>query len=307
MLAAMAHQTTTITATDGAPLAVHVWPVPDARGVVQLTHGMGEHALRYGELATALNEAGWAVVGQDHRGHGASAGSPDELGAIGADGWRALVADIGAVRAVAEAEANGGPLVLLGHSMGSFAVQQYLPTGSAGLAAVVLTGTAALDLLEPALDLDAPLDLAMFNAPFAPARTDFDWLSRDEARVDAYVADPLTGFGLDVDGAKALFAGARPLADPAVLRGVRPDLPVYVAVGDADPVNAGLALVHPLVERYGAAGLTDVLLRIYPGARHELTNETIRGDVTADLLGWLDQRLPRACSSPWGEEQPPSV
>jgi len=291
MLWPMAPETSTLKASDGSTIAVHHWPAAAPRGVLQLTHGMGEHALRYTELADALNASGWSVVAQDHRGHGASAASEVDLGQLGPDGWPALIADIGAVRELARAIAPRGPLVLFGHSMGSFAVQQYLPQHSGGVDAVVLTGTAALDLLEPALDLDAPLDLAMFNAPFAPARTDFDWLSRDEAQVDAYIADHLCGFGLDVDGAKGLFAGARPLAASNALDGVRSNLPVYVAVGDMDPVNGQLALVHPLVERYRSAGLTDVELKTYPGARHELTNETNRKEVVTDLLGWLDARF----------------
>lgn len=291
MLAPMTQQSTTLTTSDGTAIAVHHWPAENPRGLLQLTHGMGEHALRYAELAASLNAAGWTVVAQDHRGHGASAVFADELGQIGAAGWDALVDDIDTVRAFARDLVPDGPLVLFGHSMGSFAVQQYLPGHSDGLAGVVLTGTAALDLLEPALDLDAPLDLAMFNAPFAPARTDFDWLSRDEERVDAYVADPLTGFGLDVDGTKGLFAGARRVASAEALRGVRADLPVHVAVGEADPVNGQLALVHALVERYRAAGLSDVQLTTYPGARHELTNETNRAEFTADLIRWLDKLL----------------
>jgi alpha-beta hydrolase superfamily lysophospholipase len=186
------------------------------------------------------------------------------------------------------------PLVLYGHSMGSFAVQQYLAANSDKVDGVVLTGTAALDLLEPALDLDAPLELTMFNAGFAPARTDFDWLSRDDARVDAYLADPLTGFGLDAGAVRALFDGARPLAEPETLAGLRTTLPVYVAVGDADPVNAGLALVFPLVSRYRTAGLTDVELKVYTGARHELTNETNRDEFAVDLGNWLNARFARA-------------
>lgn len=280
-------ESTTLATPSGSKIRVHTWAAAQPRGVVQLTHGMGEHALRYAELATALNDEGWTVVAQDHRNHGASAATPDDLGQIGEDGWTALVDDIGAVGQLARTAVPDGPLVLFGHSMGSFAVQQFLPRGSAHLDAVVLTGTAALDLLEPAIDLDAELDLAMFNAPFAPARTDFDWLSRDPERVDAYIADPLTGFGLDIAGTKGLFAGARPLADADALERVRPDLPVLIAVGDSDPVNAGLALVQPLVARYLDAGLTDVELRVYDGARHELTNETIRSEFTADLVRWL--------------------
>jgi len=139
--------------------------------------------------------------------------------------------------------------------MGSFAVQQYLFDHSADIDGVVLTGTAAIDLLEGALDLDQPIDLGMFNAPFQPARTDYDWLSRDEAQVAA----------------------------------IRSGLPVYIAVGEADPVNAGLALLTPLTERYEAAGLTDVTIRTYPVARHEILNETNRDEIIAELKAWLDR------------------
>jgi alpha-beta hydrolase superfamily lysophospholipase len=119
--------------------------------------------------------------------------------------------------------------------MGSFATQQYLLDHSAEVAAVVLTGTAVLDLLEPALDLDQPLDLAMFNAPFAPARTDYDWLSRDEAQVDAYVADPLCGFGLDGPAGKQMFVGARRMASPEALAAPGPPPPGPGAGGGAPP------------------------------------------------------------------------
>jgi alpha-beta hydrolase superfamily lysophospholipase len=179
--------------------------------------------------------------------------------------------------------------VLVGHSMGSFAVQQYILDHSDDADGVVLTGTAAIDLLEGALDLDQPIDLSLFNAPFRPARTDYDWLSRDEAIVDAYLADPRCGFGIDTDSAKAMFAGARRGADPAQVAAIRPGLPVYIAVGEADPVNGGLTLLTPLTERYEAAGLTDVTIRTYPAARHEILNETNRAEVIAELTSWLDR------------------
>jgi alpha-beta hydrolase superfamily lysophospholipase len=157
---------------------------------------------------------------------------------------------------------------------------------------VVLTGTAVIDLLEPALDLDQPLDLAMFNAPFQPARTDFDWLSRDESVVDAYIADPQCGFGIDPVAARKMFIGARRLADPDQLGAVRPDLPVYIAAGEADPVNGGLTLLTPLADRLTAAGLTDVTVRTYPQARHEILNETNSAEVIGELIRWLDRELP---------------
>jgi alpha-beta hydrolase superfamily lysophospholipase len=276
----------------GVKVAAYRWDPPGpARGIVQLTHGMGEHALRYGAVAQSLNAQGFVVYAQDHRGHGATAGSLDQQGLIGADGWTELVNDIGRLRLVALAEQDRGqgalPVVLVGHSMGSFAVQQYLPEHSGDVAAVVLTGTAAIDLMEPGLDLTGPLDLSAFNAPFVPARTDYDWLSRDEAQVDAYVADPRCGFGLDQEGTRQMFAAARRLADPQVLGAIRKDLPIYVAVGEHDPVNGQLALVNALIDRYRAAGIDDVTLRVYPGARHEVFNETNRDEVLADLEDWL--------------------
>jgi alpha-beta hydrolase superfamily lysophospholipase len=282
----------------GVRVAAYRWdPSGPARAIVQVTHGMGEHALRYAALAEALTERGFVVYAQDHRGHGATAAAEDVLGQIGADGWTELVADIGRLSALARSQQGDLPLVVLGHSMGSFACQQYLLDHSGDLDALVLTGTAAIDLLEPALDLSGPLDLTAFNAPFAPARTDYDWLSRDEAQVDRYVADPRCGFGLDPAGARQMFLAARQVADPVRLAAVRPDLPVYVAVGEQDPVNGQLALSQALVERLRAAGLTDVSSVVYPGARHEILNETNRDQVVGDLITWLDRVVPAGAAA----------
>jgi alpha-beta hydrolase superfamily lysophospholipase len=282
----------TYPAKDGTEIAGYRWdPAGQPRGAVQLTHGMGEHVQRYDALARAITGRGLVAYGQDHRGHGATARSADELGQLGPDGWTQLVGDIDLLVSRIHDEQPGLPLVLLAHSMGSFAVQQYLLDHSDRVDAVVLTGTTALDQLEPALDLDKPIDLAMFNAAFEPARTEFDWLSRDEAIVDAYIADPRCGFGIDTDAAKDMFAGARRVADPGQVAAVRSDLPLYIAAGELDPVNANLALLNVLAGRYRAAGLTDVTVRTYPGARHEILNETNRDQVVADILEWIDQVL----------------
>jgi alpha-beta hydrolase superfamily lysophospholipase len=275
-------------------VAAYRWdPDSTPRAIVQITHGMGEHALRYAGLAQALNARGMVVYAQDHRGHGATARSGQELGQIGEQGWAELVNDIGRLRAKARQEHPSVPLVLLGHSMGSFAAQQYLLDHSEDVSAAVLTGTAVLDLLEPAVNLDEPIDLAMFNAPFQPARTDYDWLSRDEGQVDKYVNDPRCGFGLDAAAARAMFAAARQMADPSRVAGMRTDLPIYIATGEMDPVNGQLALVQALVGRYTAAGLTDVTLKIHLQARHEIFNETNRDEVVGDLLTWLELKLTR--------------
>jgi len=278
----------TFPSADGTQIAAYRWdPAGPPTAAVQITHGMGEHALRYEHVANALTDAGYVVYAQDHRGHGASISG--EQGNLGAGGWQGLVADIGLLSAIVRAEHPGLPLILLGHSMGSFAVQQYLLDHSLDVDGVVLTGTAVIDLLEPALDLDQPLDLAMFNAPFQPARTDYDWLSRDESEVDAYVADPLCGFGIDPASAKAMFIGARRLADPTQVASLRDSLPVYIAVGEADPVNGGLTLLHPLVDRLKEAGLTDVTVVTYPEGRHEIFNETNKDEVISSLIAWVNR------------------
>jgi alpha-beta hydrolase superfamily lysophospholipase len=275
---------------DGTRIAAYRWdPDGQPRAAVQLTHGMGEHARRYEHVGQALAAAGYVVYAQDQRGHGASIADGGTPGDLGQGGWTGLVDDIGLLSARIRADHPGIPLILLGHSMGSFAVQQYLLDHSADLDGVVLTGTAVIDLLAPALDLDQELDLTLFNAPFQPARTDYDWLSRDDAVVDAYVADPLCGFGIDTDSAKAMFAGSQRFADPAEMAALRPDLPVYIAAGEADPVNGGLTLLHPLVDRFNVAGLADVTVVTYPDARHEVLNETNRDDVIAGIVRWADK------------------
>src|ERR1700759_1772205 len=284
----MTLNTFTFAGEDGAQITGYRWdPAGEPRAAVQITHGMGEHAPRYEHVAPGLNDAGDVVYRQGPRGHGASVIS--EPGQLGDGGWPALVDDIGGLSARVRDEQPGLPLVLLGHSMGSFAVQQYLLRHSWEVDAAVLTGTAVIDLLEPALDLDQPLDLTAFNAPFAPARTDYDWLTRDEAIVDAYVADPLCGFGLDPASGKQMFEGARALADPAQVANIRPDLPVYIAAGELDPVNGGLSLLTPLEDRLKEGGLTDVTVVTYPDARHEILNEINRAEGIAALVSWLDR------------------
>jgi alpha-beta hydrolase superfamily lysophospholipase len=277
----------------GVTVAAYRWdPVGEPRAIAQLAHGVGEHAERYAPLAHALTAEGYVVYAQDHRGHGNTATSSEQYGVLGEDGWGLLVEDYARMSKVAVDAHPGLPLALIAHSLGSFAAQQYLLDHSAHVSAVVLSGTAVIDLLEPAMDLDAPMDLSMFNAPFQPQRTDFDWLSRDEAQVDAYIADPRCGFGLDVPGGRAMFVAARQLADPARVSDMRKDLPVYVVVGEMDPVNGGMALVDELVRRYEAAGLQDVTVVSYPEARHEVFNETNRDEVVAGVVAWLDRVLP---------------
>jgi alpha-beta hydrolase superfamily lysophospholipase len=300
---AIAADTFSYRSADGTQLVGYRWAAGEGQtgaGIVVLVHGMGEHMRRYDHVAQALTAQGYVVYGHDHRGHGASLAANVEPGQLGDSGWSALVNDLNLVIAQAKSDHPGLPVVMLAHSMGSFATQQFLLDHGTDVDAVAMTGTTALDLLEPALDLSSELDLSAFNAPFQPARTEFDWLSRDESIVDAYLADPLCGFGIDAVSAKDMFAGARRLADPAEVARMPRDLPVYVAVGSKDPVNGGLTLLWPLVDRYRAAGLGDVTVRVYDDARHEILNETNRADVIADLLQWLQRVsvLPPARTNP---------
>jgi alpha-beta hydrolase superfamily lysophospholipase len=277
----------------GARIATYRWdPDGPPRAIAQITHGVGEYALRYRPLVDDLLADGYVVYSHDHRGHGNSAPSPDRFGLLGEDGWGELIADIGQVGQLAIDAHPGLPLALIAHSLGSFAAQQWLLDHSRDVTAVVLSGTAAIDLIEPGIDFDAPMNLSGYNAAFRPARTDFDWLSRDERQVDAYIADPWCGFGLDTPGNRAMFAGARQIADPARLAGMRKDLPLYLVVGEMDPVNGQLALVRELARRYEMAGLDNVTLVTYPEARHEVFNEINRDEVVAGMLAWLDRVLP---------------
>jgi alpha-beta hydrolase superfamily lysophospholipase len=283
-----------VDSVQGAALAALRWdPAGPPVAATLLVHGMGEHIRRYDETARALAADGWLVVGYDHRGHGRSILAGHGPGDLGPDGWTALVADVGRMIALVRADYPDLPVVMIAHSMGSFAAQQYLLEHSDEVDAVVLSGTAALDALEPALDFNSELDLSMFNGPFEPARTEFDWLSRDTAVVDEYVADPLCGFGLDIDSTRAMFEGARRIADSALVRMMRRDLPILIAVGDQDPVGGGGALVDQLAAHYRTAGLTDVTVRVFAGARHEILNETNRTQVRSEVSAWMIQAIRR--------------
>ena len=288
--------TLTFPSADGLTVHTYRWAVPDGTpvvGVVQIAHGMGEHAARYDRLAQALTGAGWEVYANDHRGHGRTAGHDQVgdggLGDLGPDGWNGLVDDIGRLEDLIAAAHPGLPRVLLGHSMGSFAAQQFILDHSADVDGVVLSGTTAVDLATATFDPDAPADLTGLNAGFEPARTPYDWLSRDEVEVDLYVADPFCGFGVDAAATASLVAAGPRLGEAEALAGIRSDLPLYLVAGSADPLNFELALLELVVQRYRDAGLVDITTDFHHGARHEVFNETNRDEITANLLVWLDR------------------
>jgi len=270
-------------------LFVRHWPSSGSvRAVVQISHGLGEHSGRYARLAAALGAAGFEVYAHDHRGHGRSVRDPAEFGHFGPDGWNALVDDLVAVGEAIDARSGGAPRVLLGHSLGSFAAQQYLLDHSADIRAAVLTGTSAIDAIFGALDADTSLDRMPGNESFE-GRTDFDWLSRDAAEVDRYIADPACGFSADADALADMAAAAKQPVDGDVLRSIRPDLPILLMSGSDDPLSGAMALVELVAQRYRDAGVRDVTVIGYQDARHEIFNETNRDEVTADLVAWLER------------------
>ncbi|MEV6659923.1 alpha/beta hydrolase [Nocardia fluminea] len=275
----------TFPSSDGTTIHVRSWLPTEAepRGIVQIAHGMGEHSDRYGHLAERLAGLGFAVYADDHRGHGLSMGPVP--GDLGPEGWNLLVADEVALTGLLRERHPGLPVTLIGHSLGSFAVQQYLLDHSGLVDEVVLSGTTAVDGLFGEIAAAGGDLIGFFNAEFQPTRTDADWISRDEAQVDAYNADPWCGFAIDEANMGLLAANAATrLSDPS---SVRADMPLYVMVGDKDPLNSKLRLSDLLVQRYRDAGLADLTYRVYADARHEVLNETNRDEVEADLLAWL--------------------
>ncbi|HSZ50684.1 MAG TPA: alpha/beta fold hydrolase [Caulobacteraceae bacterium] len=267
---------------DGAALAGFVWRSHAApKAVLQLAHGAGEHSGRYREPLTPIVEAGYVVYAADHRGHGLTSGMTS-LGDFGAGGAPAAVRDMAVLSRRARAETPGLPLILMGHSMGAMFSQAYLPENSELIDALVLSGTAGPGRIEP----------GTINRDFEPARTPYDWLSRDPTEVDAYIADPFCGIRFTPQSTASFTSLRERELSVATLAKVRRGLPVYVLVGDADPINAKLARLTPLIDVYRAAGL-DVKLKVYPGGRHEMLNETNRDEVVTDLLAWLDATVAR--------------
>jgi alpha-beta hydrolase superfamily lysophospholipase len=289
---------------DGQSLLARRWlPEGSPRAVVQIAHGLAEHSARYARLAAALNAAGYAVYASDLRGHGPKAAAADLGHFADEGGWGKVVGDLWAMNRLIAREQPGHSIIFLGHSTGSWLGQQFVSEHSDALAGVVYSGSngapppiaAAGRLVARAERLrqgkrgkSKLVNSLMFdglNKPFAPARTKSDWLSRDPAEVDAYVADPLCGFDVTNQLAIDLLDALPGLVTPERLARIRKDLPIYVFSGERDPVGAN---IQGLVEALKSAGFTRLTIRIYPGARHETLNETNRDEVTRDLIDWLD-------------------
>jgi len=226
------------------------------------------------------------VYGNDHRGHGRTAVPGAQCGDFGEGGFDLLVEDMICLSRLARRENPNLPLILLGHSMGSFAAQQYALEDSGGIDALILSGSGVLDGLAK-LASSAPAGKDILNAPFEPSRTPFDWLSRDSAVVDAFINDPLCFAELQPESFASFLAAAQRLSDLIQLRNIRDDLPIYLFSGSEDPVGQQLEGVQTLIDRYHKAGIYDISHDFYAGGRHEMLNEINRGEVRERLLAWI--------------------
>jgi alpha-beta hydrolase superfamily lysophospholipase len=307
---------TRLRADDGAELFLYIWrPVTAPRAAIQIVHGMAEHAGRYARSAQQLTAAGFAVYAIDLRGHGRTAAA-SELGYFAPrGGWQRVVADLHCVQQRIAADLPGVARFMLGHSMGSMLLRDYLCSHAPEIAGAVLSstsgGTGVLAKLGGAIarlerrrlgatghsQLLQRLSFGNFNKAFAPNRTEYDWLSRDHGEVDKYVSDPLCGFPLTVQGWIDVFTGIEWIEHDANICRMRGNLPIYLFSGDRDPVGRRTRGVHWLINAYRRLGLTELTFRFYPEGRHEMLNETNRDEVHRDLIAWFDAVLDRSSAA----------
>ena len=325
----MVQNETWFTSNDAAKLLLRRWsPVsPDAMplAVLHIVHGMAEHGGRYQPLAERLAAAGIEVWAADQRGHGKTAdlavNNPARGGLAGycadGDGFSRVVSDVYALNREIRKTRADVPLFLFGHSWGSFIVQNYIETYDAderlsppgtAIDGCILSGTrgpaglkirAALPVMSLLAMLTgerkgSPLARAIadgpYNRPFRPNRTPFDWISRDEQVVDAYINDPASGNLCSTGFYRDLIRGLRRIHEPEAMERIRKELPIYVFCGSADPVGDMGASPTALVNAYRSLGIENLEFVLYPGARHETLNETNREEVIDNLLAWIRGR-----------------
>jgi len=272
----------------GVEIVFYEWPVAEPRAVIQIAHGLGEHARRYDQMAASLNRAGYSVYADDHRGHGQTGlrqldrKQIRRLGNLGPGGMAAAYQQVNDFSKLIKRENPDKPLILLGHSWGSFIAQKVINRSSEFYDALVLSGSA--------LTMPGYLATGDFNKAWKkqPGATGYEWLSRDVEIQNKFVADPLTFLAqamqvFGVSNSLKLFG------TPA--KTVRSDLPILVQVGEADPIG-GERSNKALVEAYRKnANIDDIELFVYHDCRHEIYNELNKEAIIGDLVSWLDKKL----------------
>lgn len=305
----MTREDTRIRTADGHLIPLYHWPCDNPRAIIHIAHGMSEHGLCYEDVATELHGHGFAVFAHDHRCHGQAI----ETGKLGQtsenDHFRRICDDMLLVNSTIRGHYPGKPFLLLGHSMGSFISQVFAQEHPGQVDALLLEGSnwappwflkggaliAQLECLRQGdhgqSDLVHALSFGRFNRYFKPVRTDFDWLSRDTAFVDRYIADPLCGFRCSNRYWAGMLGEVAEISRLNNIRRYGNNLPIYLFAGDRDPVGDMGKGVKKLGDMMRKAGCRNVTTRLYKDARHDILHETNRAEVMKDLLEWINPIL----------------
>ncbi len=292
-------------ATGLGDICYRLWVPEDPRAALQITHGMAEHIDRYDGFGKFLAENGILVYGCDISGHGKSLGKDGIPGFFGdQNGWDANIQDMRTMHDLVKAEYTAIPYILMGHSMGSFLARTYAGRDGADFDAFIFSGTAGKNPILPIAKFLTKREIkktggrqvnqklfdlcfGSFNKAFAPARTDCDWLSRDNEQVDLYVADPLCGFAFTPCGMLDIFNGLGEVSSAKWAARV-PNEPILVLSGDNDPVGGMGKGVKQVYRWLVQTGHNTVELKLYKDGRHEMLNEINRDEVMGDILLFLE-------------------
>lgn len=303
-------KTNTFIANDGEKIFYYHWRTEEPKAVVQIAHGVGEHAGRYQPIASVLREQGYEVYANDHRIHGNSVRSRDLLGVYdGADYFNDAVEDMHELTKIIKAEHPKRKIILFGHSMGSLLSREYVTRYGEDLHALALSGTASfmkglgtvgmvganvtkffIGRKRSSTALKT-MFFAKFNNEFKPNRTKVDWISRDEKQVDLFESDPLRVEDFSTSVFIDILKGSKKINQKPTFQATPKNLPIYIFSGDKDPVGEMGKGIKKVAKQYKKAGINDLTLKIYEGGRHEMLNEINKEEVERDFINWLDHRI----------------
>nr|WP_159589227.1 alpha/beta hydrolase [Chelativorans xinjiangense] len=302
---------TTLETPTGAALRLYVQrPEGEPRGIVQINHGLAEHAARYARFAAFLAGRGFAAYAHDHRGHGRTKAPGAPLGSFGPEpAADKVLADVLAVNERIAADYPGLPVILFGHSMGAMIALTFLMRHADRIAAAALWNMPLASRPEARaaklllawerfrLGSDVPsrlmprLTFRAWAKAFPDARTPFDWLSRDSGEVEKYIADPLCGWDATVGMWRGVFDFNLMAADDRALASIPKPLPIQLVGGAADPATAGGIALKRLERRLRRAGFSNLETSIYPETRHESLNELNREIIMEDFARWVGRAV----------------